>query len=213
LADLPERIAQLRKRLCSLSWFMGRLNESIARAANKEDGVKGRFWEGRFKCQALLDEAAIVAGMVYVDLNPIRRIGRSRRCLFCNFPTFAGGLPPRLSELAELLQAVVTIRFPDPKSTLPGKNVGNFDIWRRDFDAIEWASSFSRSLSSLPTDRLQFARAGTWLTRMLYQILRLSPASCTRLAQAIALGPRAVTGETDKTDCRQDRPEERPHAR
>jgi len=72
LADCPERIALLRKRLCSLSWFMGRLNESIARAANKEDKVKGRFWEARFKCQALLDEAAITACMVYVDLNPVR---------------------------------------------------------------------------------------------------------------------------------------------
>jgi hypothetical protein len=72
LAECPERIAILRQRLCSLSWFMGRLNEFIARAANKEDGVKGRFWESRFKCQALLDEAAIAACMVYVDLNPIR---------------------------------------------------------------------------------------------------------------------------------------------
>jgi putative transposase len=72
LADCPDRIAQLRRRLSSLSWFMGRLNEFIARAANKEDGVKGRFWESRFKCQALLDEAAIAACMVYVDLNPIR---------------------------------------------------------------------------------------------------------------------------------------------
>ena len=72
LADRPDRIAQLRKRLCSLSWFMGRLNEFIARAANKEDSVKGRFWEARFKCQALLDEAAIATCMVYVDLNPLR---------------------------------------------------------------------------------------------------------------------------------------------
>jgi REP element-mobilizing transposase RayT len=72
LADCPERIAELRRRLSSLSWFMGRLNEFIARAANKEDSVKGRFWEARFKCQVLLDEAAIAACMVYVDLNPIR---------------------------------------------------------------------------------------------------------------------------------------------
>jgi REP element-mobilizing transposase RayT len=72
LADCPERIVQLRKRLSSLSWFIGRLNEFIARTANKEDRVKGRFWEARFKCQALVDEAAIAACMVYVDLNPIR---------------------------------------------------------------------------------------------------------------------------------------------
>jgi putative transposase len=72
LADQTERIAELRRRLSSLSWFMGRLNEFIARAANKEDQVKGRFWESRFKCQVLLDEASIAACMVYIDLNPIR---------------------------------------------------------------------------------------------------------------------------------------------
>src|SRR5512135_2452315 len=72
LADCPERIAELRRRLSNLSWFMGRLNEAIARAANREDDVKGRFWESRFKCQALLDDAAVAACMVYVDLNPVR---------------------------------------------------------------------------------------------------------------------------------------------
>jgi hypothetical protein len=72
LAANAQRIEYLRFRLASLSWFMAKFSEPIARRANQEDGCKGHFWESRFKCRKLADEGSVLLAMAYVDLQLVR---------------------------------------------------------------------------------------------------------------------------------------------
>ena len=68
----PTWVGTTRTRLRSLSWCMKTIKERLARRANRDDGCTGHFWEGRFQSVPLLDQAAVIAAMAYVDLNPIR---------------------------------------------------------------------------------------------------------------------------------------------
>ena len=71
LSDLDE-LHRRKYLLTDISIFMARWEEAVARRANKVEDKKGRFWEGRFHCQKLLDTASILAATIYVELNPLR---------------------------------------------------------------------------------------------------------------------------------------------
>lgn len=68
----PQRVAKYRLRLSDISWFMASLCEHISRRINVDAGQSGTLWEGRFKCRALEDEAAVLICGIYIDLNQIR---------------------------------------------------------------------------------------------------------------------------------------------
>jgi hypothetical protein len=72
VATDEQRVEALRKRLSNISWFMKLLKERIARDANREDGCRGHFWEARFKSIRVLGASALLATLIYVDLNVIR---------------------------------------------------------------------------------------------------------------------------------------------
>jgi hypothetical protein len=64
-------VAAARARLQSLSWFMKCLKEPLARFANRQDNMRGAFFEQRFKSVAILDEESLLATCAYIDLNPV----------------------------------------------------------------------------------------------------------------------------------------------
>ena len=68
----PEKVAEYRRRLSDISWLMRLLCQPIARRANEESEVTGRFFAHRFNCERIMDEAGLLACCMYVDLNPIR---------------------------------------------------------------------------------------------------------------------------------------------
>ena len=69
---LMEEVDEYRSRLSDISWLMRLACQPIARRANKEDEVDGRFFAKRFDCRRLENEADLLTCSLYVDLNVVR---------------------------------------------------------------------------------------------------------------------------------------------
>lgn len=72
LASSPRLLERARRDLSDLGFFHRLLKEPCARLWNREDGVTGHFWEGRFLSPRVLDEAALLRVARYVELNEVR---------------------------------------------------------------------------------------------------------------------------------------------
>jgi hypothetical protein len=68
----PERLPIIRSNLASLSWFMARWKEPVAKLCNAESEKKGHFYEQRFGSREIVDDPANLCCNVYVDLNQLK---------------------------------------------------------------------------------------------------------------------------------------------
>jgi hypothetical protein len=68
----PKKLALARQALSSLSWFVSRIKEPIAREINRKLDTTGHCWGERFGSRELLDDAAIMACSQYIDLNRLK---------------------------------------------------------------------------------------------------------------------------------------------
>jgi len=164
-----ERLAVVREQLGSLSWYMRYVNEPMARRANREDEVTGRFWEGRFTSIALLDEPAVLECMAYVDLNPVR-----------------AGLAERAGAGAH---TSIRRRLGDGEQTgAPLADLGRLGLTLRGYHAVlEWSASVERGgvLPPAPEAAEVLSRLGlrpeVWLARVKVHRLRYRAYGALRL--------------------------------
>ena len=68
----PQALAEARCKLSDVSALMRRLNQFVATRANREEDKHGHFWKERYHSVRLVDDAALLAATLYVDMNPIR---------------------------------------------------------------------------------------------------------------------------------------------
>ena len=186
LLDDPDRIAVLRDRLGDLSWYMARLNETVARLANKEDGCTGRFWEGRFKSKGLPDERSVWACMAYDALNPVRA-GMAERI---DAPQHTG-LQRRLEEAAEeparLDEPLAPLVLRDGRVASARPPARALELTLREYrDHVEWTLGHGRPKATEARAPPRLGDSKSWLALVASFRQRTMVPSVPRWVQAIA---------------------------
>ena len=162
---------------------MKHLKQPIARRANEESGTRGHFFEQRHYSGALLSEAALLAAMAYVDLNPVRA-GLAERIEACRETSIAerarensaealeAYLAPLVSgldadadevrsEFAEAPNAEPSASVPPAEAPLPRHPLPYPSISQRDYVAMVRAMA---EATVAPTSRRP-GRVAEWLAR------------------------------------------------
>ncbi len=69
----PEfELKRLKKKLCSLSWYVKEIKQGFSRYFNKKYARRGTLWSERFKSLIVEDGLTLVNLLAYVDLNAVR---------------------------------------------------------------------------------------------------------------------------------------------
>jgi len=106
--------------------------QSLEVRANKEDDVKGHFWESRFGSELLLDNASVLACMIYVDLNPVR----AQMAATPEESDFTGAK----ERIDDLRISLGTTKLDQPTLTLSSSQISVHDWERLDNDYSGWMS-------------------------------------------------------------------------
>ena len=115
LAD-EKQVQEYRSRLSDISWFMRQLCQPIARRANKESNVTGRFFAHRFGSERILDMAGLLACSMYVDLNLVRAgmASTPEESEYTSaFDRIRGHAQRQRAELGQAADAAVSAESPD----------------------------------------------------------------------------------------------------
>jgi hypothetical protein len=207
ITAVPDRLVEIQRRLSSISWFMRCLVEPIARLASREDLCSGRYWQRRFFCQKILDDTALLACLVYVDLNLVRA-GIA--------PTPEASPHTSVYERVQALKTPVTAAEPNPVPNVPENNIipAHADVTvpvaEKDAKAVatksdsraEWLSPFELSEAPPTNSPLSPRGRGVGSEGTAVDAARVSNKGCLAMPFAEYLQILDWTGRTWRSDKR-----------